>query len=178
MFIGGFSEVSIENLYKERATSTSSIDWIKSSACQSSKPSRAIPHSTPLGISFTSFLTCLRVETVPRKAVHVSTEPRSGKKRKRRTSEERLAVPDHARLAGLLDNAVEDLASGNLDRLLATLDRDLKDHLNVGLAVDARLNVLRQERGSLVSHNLDEAVNDRRGVDRYRVRTFRGVLHD
>lgn len=64
---GGFSDVSIENLYNERATSTSSIDWIKSSACQSSKPSSAIPHSTPLGISLTSFLTCLRVETVPKK---------------------------------------------------------------------------------------------------------------
>lgn len=61
----GFSDVSTEILYKERATSTSSIDWIKSSACQSSKPSRAIPHSTPFGISLTSFLTCLSVETVP-----------------------------------------------------------------------------------------------------------------
>lgn len=83
----GFSGVSIESLYKERATSISSIDWIKSSACQSSKPSSAIPHSTPLGISLTSFLTCLSVETVPRKQVHVSTEPLSKREERLETNQ-------------------------------------------------------------------------------------------
>jgi hypothetical protein len=67
--------------YNVRLSSTASYVWIWSSTCSSSKPSKPTPHSLPLPISMTSFLTCLRVSMVPDSTVS-SLHSRYGSQKK------------------------------------------------------------------------------------------------